>query len=278
MSTEAEAISKIVRDNLAARTIKTDSGLEYLIYAAGLQKHEVTDEHGLHKALPRYIHQNVVVQTVDSLTAYVCRFMNADTTLFADISKNSITGAIDYHKQGDDGKGKVVGPTAQFVAHCVRMELQFSQEWKLWTGINGRLMPQMEFARFIEENGADVAAPAGAELLEAVRDLQANRKVNFTKAVRTASDNENFEYTDETEARTKGGFEIPTKFLLKIPVYFGEEAVSLHGFLRWKLDDGALNLGIALHRTENVRQAVFKQIVCGIEDGTSAHVVFGAMD
>lgn len=277
MTTEAEAVAKIAHASATPRTIMTQSGLEFLLYPQGLQKQEVTDEHGLHKALPRYISQGVIVQTVDSLVAYVLRFQNDDTTLFANIEQNSITAAIDYHKSADDGKGKVPAQLAQYVAHQAKMQLPFSQEWKLWTGISGKLMPQLEFARFIEENGTDVAAPAGAELLEAVRDLQAHRKVNFTKAVRTASDNENFEYTDETEARTKGGFEIPAKFLLKIPVYFGEPPVSVYGFLRWKLDDGVLQLGIALHRAENVRQAVFKEIVTSIEERTSAHVVFGAM-
>jgi hypothetical protein len=36
---------------------------------------------------------------------------------------------------------------------------------------------------------------------------------------------------------------------------------EVFAFLRWKMDDGALTLGIQLHRAEHVRQAVFKQIV-----------------
>jgi uncharacterized protein YfdQ (DUF2303 family) len=136
-------------------------------------------------------------------------------------------------------------------------------------------MAQLEFARFLEENAADVASPSGADLLEACRDLQAVRKVNFKKAVRTATDNESFEYSDETEARTSGGVELPTKFLLRFPVYFGHTETDLFAFLRWKLDDGTLNLGVALHRAEHVRQAVFSHIVFDVADRTGCQAVFG---
>ena len=115
------------------------------------------------------------------------------------------------------------------------------------------------------------------DTLEAVRDLQAHRKVNFVKAVRTASDNENFEYTDESKATTKGGIELPTKFKLGLPVYFGEPPTEVYAFLRWAIDSdrGGLTLGIQLHRAEHVRQAVFKQIVLGVSDRTSCSAVFG---
>src|SRR5690606_14184241 len=121
----------------------------------------------------------------------------------------------------------------------------------------------------------DIVAPSAGELLDTVRDLHASRKVNFIKAVRTASDNENFEFTDETTAKTRGGLELPTKFLLNLPVYFGEPPVEVYAFLRWKLDDGQLHLGIQLHRIEHVRQAVFKQIVLDVSGRTACPVVFG---
>ena len=119
-------------------------------------------------------------------------------------------------------------------------------------------------------------APDAGELLDACRDLQVRRKVNFTKAVRTASDNENFEFSEETNATTKkGDLELPTKFTLGLPVYFGDAETEVFAFLRWKLDEGQLTLGIQLHRVEHVRQAVFKQIVMDVASRTSCPAVFG---
>jgi uncharacterized protein YfdQ (DUF2303 family) len=267
METEAEVISDLARKATAPSTVKVGDGRQFLIVPDGATVREISDEHSLQVTLPRYIKQAVTLQTRDSLVEYVNRFKGADTVLFADIAANAIVATVDYH-----AKDK-----AAHVAHKAVLTLPFSEEWGLWNAISGKLKPQLEFARFLEENGADVQAPDAAELLEACRDLQAHRKVNFTKAVRTSSDNENFEYTDETKATTKAGIELPTKFKLGLPVYFGEPDTELFAFLRWRLDGGALTLGIQLHRAEHVRQAVFKQIVAGVVERTGCPAVFGKL-
>lgn len=265
MTTEAETISGLARKAMSPTSVKIEDGREFLVVPDGATIRDVSDEHSLNVTKPRYIKQAVTLQTQDSLVEYVNRFKGDETVLFADIGANAILATVDYH-----GKDK-----AAHVAHRAMLTLPFSEEWGLWTRISGKLMPQLEFARFLEENGADVRAPDAAELLEACRDLQAHRKVNFTKAVRTSSDNENFEYTDETKATTKAGIELPTKFKLGLPVYFGEPDTEVFAFLRWKLDDGQLTLGIQLHRAEHVRQAVFKQIVADVSERTGCSAVFG---
>lgn len=268
METEAEVIAGLaVKAEGAPLIVKNDAGRQFLILPEGRRSQDITEPNAVVDVLPDHIKQGVTLQTVDSLVDYANRFKTDDTVLFADIEQNSILAAIDYHGPDDPAH----------LDHYAKLTLPFAVEWKTWTAINGRLMAQLEFARFLEENAADIAAPSGADLLEACRDLQAIRKVNFKKAVRTATDNETFEYSDETEARTSGGLELPTKFLLSIPVYFGGEPVSLFAFLRWKLDDGALSLGVALHRAEHVRQDVFKAIVDDAAARTERPAVFGRL-
>lgn len=263
---EAQTIADLaVKAGGAPQTVATQGGREYLVLPEGFRSEDVTQPNAVKPILPDHIRQSVTLQTVDSLVDYLNRFKGAETTLFADIGTNTIVAKIDYHAPGKpDHQG-----------HVATLALPYSEEWKTWTGVDKRLMPQLDFARFLEENAADVAAPSGADLLEACRDLQAVRKVNFKKAVRTATDHENFEYSDETEARTSGGVELPTKFLLRFPVYFGGVETELYAFLRWKLDDGSLNLGVALHRAEHVRQAVFSHIVNDVAERTACQAVFG---
>jgi uncharacterized protein YfdQ (DUF2303 family) len=267
----AETIADLARQGIGPQVVAAKDGREFLIVPEGMAKHDIPDEYGLKRTMPSYLQQSVTLQTVDSLVDYTDRFKGADTVLFADMSSNRIVAVLDFHTAAAGDKQ----PEVRRASHRADMQLPFSEEWKLWTGIDKQLKGQLEFARFIEENGADVRAPDAAELLEAVRDLQANRKVNFTKAVRTSSDNENFEYTNETNATTRGGIELPTKFKLGLPVYFGEPENEVFAFLRWKLDEGTLTLGIALHRAEHVRQAVFKQIVMAVGQRTDCPVVFG---
>lgn len=267
MTTEAEEVAKLAKlANSRAAIIQSEDGRTFLIKPNDCQHVDITEPNALPLYEPLLTRQVVQLQTVDSLVEYVNRFKGENTVLFADINANMILGAIDYHAPDHAGH----------MQHKAPLQLSFSTEWDEWGKISGTLMPQLEFARFIEENAADIAAPPAADLLECVRDLQAHRKVNFTKAVRTSSENENFEFTDETEAKGRGGIEIPTRFVLKIPVYFGESDVELGAFLRWKLD-GGLFLGIKLHRTEHVRQAVFQQIVLEVASRTERAAVFGTI-
>jgi uncharacterized protein YfdQ (DUF2303 family) len=269
MTTEAKEIADLaVKAAGHAHFVKSEDGREFLVLPAGHAQSEVTLPNSLPLYEPHYIKECVILQTTNSLVEYVNRYKTDDTVLFADIGENRIVGQIDYHAPAKAGHN----------AHRAMLQLSFSTEWAAWIGISGQLNEQLEFARFIEENGADVRAPTGAELLECVRDLQANRSVNFTKAVRTSSDNENFEYSEATETRSrKGGVEVPTKFQLGIPVYFGEGDIELHAFLRWKLSEGNLKLGVQLHRAEHVRQAVFQAIVWEIADRTGCPAVFGKL-
>lgn len=268
MSNEAETVADLARKaNGVPQVISTPSGREYLIIPAGHSGSEVTPAHKIEMLLPKAISQNVTLQNAEALIEYLNRFKSADSLLLADVAESQILAAIDYH----------AADKAALVLHKAKLHLPFSEEWKIWSGISGQMKEQLEFARFIEENAPDIKAPDAGSLLEAVRDLQARRNVSFIKAVRTETDNESFEFNDKTETRTKGDIELPTKFLLNIPVYFGDPATEVYAFLRWKLDDGALTLGIKLHRAEHIRQAAFKLIVTGAVERTSVMAVFGKL-
>lgn len=264
MTTEAEAVAKLVQTP-RAHLVKNEDGREFLVVPDDHTSQEITRPNSIETFLPDFITQSIAVQTADSLVEYVKDYKGDTTTLFADISSDTIIAQIDYH--GKD--------SAAHCAHRATLTLSRSIEWKEWTAISDRLMPQLDFARFIEENAADVRAPDGASLLETIRDIQAHRKVNFSKAVRTSSECETFSYTEDTQAQAKGDVDIPTKFKLGIPVYFGEPDHELFAFLRWKLDPPNLLLGIKLHRPEHVRQAVFQEIVTRISERTECMAVFG---
>lgn len=276
--TEAGTIAALALNGARAPAIiKTDAGREYLVLpddAGGFDHFDVSEIGAQFAPEAKWIAQGLVLQTAASLMDYVDRFKRDETVLFADIERSAIVAVIDYHTGTEGASAEKAGR----VEHKASLILPFSVEWKRWTEIDGKLMGQLEFARFLEENAADIEAPDAGEVLEACRDLQAKRKVNFTKAVRTSSDNENFEYTDETSATTKGGVEIPTKFLLRIPVYFGGQTYSLGAFLRWRLEEGSgLQLGIRLHNPEHVRQAVFKEVVDQVADQTDRQAYFGKL-
>lgn len=263
---EASEVAELARKALAApQVVSTPSGREFLIVPEDHTSTDVTPSHKSDVLMPRSIKQAVTLQNSIALIDYLNRFKSDNSLLLADVAQSRVMAAIDYHG----------AKAPALVEHRATLDLPFSEEWKTWSGINGQLKPQLEFARFVEENAPDIKAPDASSLLEAVRDLQAKRSVNFMAAVRTASDNESFEYTDNTETRGKGDLELPTKFLLSIPVYFGDSDVEVPAFLRWKLEEGKLLLGIKLHRAEHIRQAAFQLIVTDATEKTGVLSVFG---
>lgn len=269
MSNEAQTVAELAVKAAGAHTVKSADKREFLIIPSGFTEKEVSDPHGLKLATPRYISQRIEVQALDSLVDYVNTFKTPNTMLFADIRASAITALIDYH---------AADQKAANVAHQVTMALPYSEEWKLWTSIDGKMMGQLEFARFLEENHPDIAQPNAAELIEMARDLHAARNIKFTKVVRTDSDNENFTAEDTTtlgSRSTGNSVELPRQFTVRIPIYFDQQPFDMSAFLRWKVGDDGMTLGIKLWRPEHVRQAEFKQIVVGAAERTTLTAVFG---
>ena len=264
--------------NTLAAVVKTEEPTRYSIPGVGdvivadhrLKVHEVTPERDRYSPPPPRIRQNVRIDAKDSFVAYLLAFNQGKARLFADIKASKIVAALDYHAAADPGT----------LDHIARFELMFSEQWARWSSISGKLMSQFEFARFLEENGADLHTPTGADLLEIVRDMYAAKKVDFRSEVRLANGDVAFQWAEETEAKSKtrsGDIEVPSKFVLEIPIYFGEVAVQVYAYLRYRLDDGALKLGIELSRPEFVKQAAFRIIGDEIAAGAGVPVHYGAL-
>ena len=275
--TETDSIAELAqaaRRPTAPITIGLPDGRTWLFSETGLVMNDITDPDREIEP-PAHIRQTVALQTVDSLADYVIAFRTASTRLFADHRANRIVAVLDYHH---GAATEAETPAADLLFHRATLDLPFSEEWKFWAAIDNKWFDQLTFARYLEENSADIEAPAGAELIDIIRDIHAVRAVNFKKAVRTATDNYSFEYSDETKATTKdGAVEIPNRFLLSIPVYFGGQTHQVFAFLRWKLAGTDLSLGINLHRAEHVRQAVFRELVDDIAARTDRPAVLGTL-
>lgn len=244
---------------------------------------DVTPPHTLPPPRPSYVSQVVTVQDAASLIAYVNRFKRSDATmLFADLSNSSIEAVIDYHRPADPGAvpGDAASvPQADLVAHRADMEIPHSEEWNTWTAIDGKMMGQLAFVRFLEENAMDIVAPATADLIEVCRDIQGLRNVEFTSVVRAESNTaERFMYADTAGVRGKGEVDIPREFTLSIPVYFNDRSYDIRALLRNEIEDGKLKLGIKLWRREYARQTAFRNIMGEIEEATNITPLFGRRD
>ncbi len=222
---------------------------------------------------PVRVKQGVTLTAKQSFIDYVSTYSGAGTRIFADLAGGKFVAVLDYHL-AQEGQS----PLSQTGEHRAIFTLKDSEEWRRWSGVSGQLHAQATFVRFLEENMADIEAPAGADILELARDFSAQRKVNFSTAYRSQTGDTTFEYAVEVEGRSKTGhIDVPNKFMLRIPLYYGEPPLSVGAFLRYAIDDGRLGIGIELHRPDYVRQASFEAIGRDIVDGTGAPLHYGSV-
>lgn len=266
------ALTKLADGPVAvSERIVTDDGREFFARRIDFALDNVTPLNKAKIYPPQFVKQTVRLTDALSMEAYLNRFRNPSTLMFASIKDSAIVGIVDYHGEATD-QHPIVKP--DFGTHIAVMALAFSQEWLMWTGSNTKMMEHVEFASFLEENCLDVVEPVGAELLELCRDLQVRQDVHFASSVRLG-DKVSVEFSKDENATTKSNMELPIEFTISIPVYFNEPPVAVRCLMRRKIDHGELRLGYKMVRLENIRQADFQRIVGAIEGGTTVPAVFG---
>lgn len=270
MSDVSDIATLVELNALKPLTFNANEGREFVAIPDGAGKYkleQITSPNKAEVLMPKVVTQHVKMQTAGSLVDYINRFKNDDTVLFADMASNSIVSIIDYHEAPDEqtDKPETADPKAKLGNHRVTLALPFSLEWQTWTRVSGKLMSHVEFATFLEENSIDIKNPVGADLLELCRDLQVRTDVSFGSSV-SMGDYTEVNYKKESDASKNGSMKLPKQITLSIPVYFGEMPVPVIAFMRRKVDDGALFLGIQLSRAENVRQEEFHRIVDSVKE------------
>lgn len=215
-----------------------------------------------------HIKQSVNFDDVESFCNYVSTFKTDGTAIFAAITAGKIIAILDYH--GKAGH-------AAYCAHKATYVLPHSEQWKRWTGIDNKSIPQRSFAEFIEENIADVIEPAGAALLEVATSLQSTRKVEFHSGVNLGNGTVQLKYTEEDDTKTgKQALVIPQKIKLGIPVYFGDAPYGIDCFFRYRIEDGKLNFQIRIQGREMIVQDAFQQKAAAVQAATGFTVRFGS--
>jgi uncharacterized protein YfdQ (DUF2303 family) len=180
--------------------------------------------------------------------------------VFADVDKAHVAAVIDYHGEKND---------ADNGAHRAVYTAPFSEEWKRWNAFASSPHDQVKFARFIEENEVDVIDPAGAEILEIAKTLVARKDVQFKSGIRLDNGDNDLQYVETTDGRAGAGgkLEIPNDITLAIPVFYGGPLYKVKAFFRYRISEGKLSLQVELHRTKEIKDAAFTDIVKALREG-----------
>ena len=237
--------------------------------AAGLALAEIRDIHGMPAAIvppgckvetferllkaPLRIQRHIQIATAISFIDYWQKFASDVSVIFANLEGNTFQATFDYHNKDAP-------------AHCdhtATLKLKHSKEWQTWLAANEKQFKQTDFAEFIEQNLPDIHEPIGAELLEVVRTLKANKKLAFKSGVTLSNGQVQFEYNEtiDGQAGPKGELRIPEQFVLGLRVFHGEEPYRVTALLRWRIQDGgALTFFFSILRPERIIEDAFETV------------------
>jgi uncharacterized protein YfdQ (DUF2303 family) len=158
----------------------------------------------------------------------------------------------------------------------VKIEFRQTPQWVKWKANDGKMLAQVAFAEFIEDNIEDIAEPAGATMLEIATYLEAVRTVNFKSGVRLA--NGTVQFRHEQDDVTKVGantIDVPETFTLGIAPIFGLNPFRVPARFRYRISEGRLTLGYKLQRIETMMGLIVEQVITAIEHGANISVMDG---
>lgn len=203
--------------------------------------------------------------TLTSFIELTRRHQTEQSAVFADTNwqKPSFTAVIDYHEPNvitvnDAGEPDWISVgTPAFGKHRIHYDFPLSDEWKIWTEANGEAMTQLDFAVFLEDRIAELAAPFEAEAIALERDfattiatpsqlIQLSRglQVNVdskVKNVQTLQTGEAQIAFEETHSDSDGKpLKVPGIFILSIAPFFMGALIRIPVRLRYRVRAGAV--------------------------------------
>lgn len=188
---------------------------------------------------PKHIRANPSFNDVSSFTAYVLKFADDDTIVFANPSADGVEVAaiIDYHH----------GVTPEWCKHKATFKTQLTPEYQTWMAANRKQMNQVDFATWLEDNANLMVEPSGTDLLELVRTLHGHKNARFSGEVRLATGNYSVSWEEETvvKATTKtegGSIELPRIITAGIAPFLGASPYAIQARLKTKVEERKLAL------------------------------------
>lgn len=230
------------------------------------------------KAAPARIKRSVTVRDADSLIAYLAANTDADDPANIGLEHHHGAGDLEIWADLDGRRIKAILDGGRgHRQHFATLELRHSREWSEWAGVDGKLVPQVAFAQFIEDHISSIGAPDGGTLLDVVQTLSAKTKVDFKSSSLLANGQRQFEFAETIEAKAgqKGTLAIPTELTLVLRPFQGSEPVALQARFRYRLDDGQLFLGVRLAEPDRALEAAFQQVVDEVQEAAPVRINHG---
>ena len=242
---------------------------------------------------PKFRSGTATLLDLDSFIAHTNRFRDADSIIFADNNRQqpSLTAVLDYHREGAESD-------ARFLRHRSTFAFPLSDEWKAWSAADKVPMKMHDFAAFLEDRIIDVLPVAGlqltedqqrfvdtlggnrriadpAKLMELATGLQVFENSEVSNAVRLATGEAKMTFTSTHVDAQGGELNVPSLFVLGIPVFRNGDSYQVLVRLRYRKVGGDLVFFIELWRTDRVFDHAFDEAVARVIEETTLPVLLG---
>lgn len=156
--------------------------------------------------------------------------------------------------------------------HNITLQLRASDEWRRWMDRNNKLMRQIDFAEFIEDNAKDILEPSYADIFEIATSLQVKRGVDFESATRLDNGEIQLGYRETTNATAGkvGQLSIPETLVIALRPFKGGEPYRVIAAFRYRLNGPELTMGYKLQNIEKIRDEAFETIASDIREFSDA--------
>ena len=188
---------------------------------------------------------------VESFIQYVNEQKDDFSRIFAQITEPPFRfdAIIDFHETSGGSAGRC--------QHQAILKMAFSENFKTWQSINGKLMEQSDFAEFLKDNRGDIITPDNASILQIVMELEATSSARCTGRVQTNAGMA-FAFSEEIQTSVGGTqITVPEQITLKIPVFEGLAFEEIKCDFKFRTSNGKLAFGIRMIGVERmIRNAV----------------------
>jgi len=217
----------------------------------------------------------VAVTEHPSFSHYVNDHKVTDTTtLWANRDTGQITAVINGHSNDSEVSDDY---SAGWGDHRAVLTLRKTPAWIAWTQASGKMIDQVAFAEFLEDRAGDVVAPDHAVLLEIAGSIEGAKGAAYKSGVRLDNGEVQFRYEETVTAKAgqAGDLVIPSRIELGIAPFEGMDRYKITARFRYRINDGALRLGIVLDRPEDSLRQAFSEVCQAVETVTELSVLHG---
>ncbi len=242
------------------------------------------------------------VTDLASLGAWINRHKDAGSVVFCDRTRTApkLLSVVDYHQEGEGDA------QARFGKFRALYEFPLDKRWKDWSGIDGKVLDQAEFAAFLEDHVLDLIGPdvstdgAGNETrrlppsvaqylalmggrcaqpndvvaLSRGLDVTANNKVSNKVDLQSGEGGIVFEssHTDGNGQRV----DVPRLFMIAIPIFErADEHYRIPVRIRYRLRDGSVKWIPTLFGADDIIDAAIKDAADKVAQDTSLPLFYG---